>query len=255
MGLHMFVWSSSTSPTSEDNNPRHVVNGNGSFDFGPSKAVDFPHKTTPSKAIVNELEIEEGIEHPVMGSRKEVSDEEDDANKKQEMPRASVMIRLLLIMVWRNLIRNPNTYASVLGLVWSLIFFSRWNIKTPSIIAGSIKILSDTGLGMAMFSLGLFMALQPKIITCGKTRAAISMAIRFLVGPGVIAATSIAMGLRGAFLHVSIVQAALPEGIVPFVFAKEYNLHADILSTAVIFGMVIALPVTIIYYVLLGLQM
>lgn len=26
-------------------------------------------------------------------------------------------------------------------------------------------------------------------------------------------------------------QAALPQGIVPFVFAKEYNVHPDILST------------------------
>jgi len=26
-------------------------------------------------------------------------------------------------------------------------------------------------------------------------------------------------------------QAALPQGIVPFVFAKEYNLHPNILST------------------------
>jgi hypothetical protein len=27
-------------------------------------------------------------------------------------------------------------------------------------------------------------------------------------------------------------QAALPQGIVPFVFAKEYGVHPDILSTA-----------------------
>lgn len=27
-------------------------------------------------------------------------------------------------------------------------------------------------------------------------------------------------------------KAALPQGIVPFVFAKEYNVHPDILSTA-----------------------
>jgi auxin efflux carrier family protein len=26
-------------------------------------------------------------------------------------------------MVWRRLIRNPNTYASVVGLTWSLISF------------------------------------------------------------------------------------------------------------------------------------
>lgn len=29
----------------------------------------------------------------------------------------------------------------------------------------------------------------------------------------------------------NVVQAALPQGIVPFVFAKEYNVHPDILST------------------------
>lgn len=41
----------------------------------------------------------------------------------QEMPRALVMLRLILIMVGRKLSRNPNTYSSVLGLVWSLISF------------------------------------------------------------------------------------------------------------------------------------
>jgi hypothetical protein len=30
----------------------------------------------------------------------------------------------------------------------------------------------------------------------------------------------------------TVLQAALPQGIVPFVFAKEYNVHPDILSTA-----------------------
>jgi auxin efflux carrier family protein len=59
---------------------------------------------------------------------------------------------------------------------------------------------------MAMFSLGLFMALQPKLISCGKKIATYSMAVRFLAGPAVIAATSLAVGLRGVLLHVAIVQ-------------------------------------------------
>lgn len=42
---------------------------------------------------------------------------------KQQMPPASVMTRLILIMVWRKLIRNPNTYSSLFGLAWSLISF------------------------------------------------------------------------------------------------------------------------------------
>jgi len=42
---------------------------------------------------------------------------------KQEMPNASVMLRLIIVMVGRKLSRNPNTYSSILGLLWSLISF------------------------------------------------------------------------------------------------------------------------------------
>lgn len=44
-------------------------------------------------------------------------------SKPTNMPPASVMTRLILIMVWRKLIRNPNTYSSLIGLTWSLISF------------------------------------------------------------------------------------------------------------------------------------
>lgn len=43
--------------------------------------------------------------------------------KASAMPPASVMTRLILIMVWRKLIRNPNTYSSLFGLTWSLVSF------------------------------------------------------------------------------------------------------------------------------------
>jgi auxin efflux carrier family len=76
----------------------------------------------------------------------------------------------------------------------------------PTIVANSISILSDTGLGMAMFSLGLFMAMQPKIIACGNTVAASTMAVRFLAGPAVMAVASVAVGLRGTLLRIAIVQ-------------------------------------------------
>nr|WCB22847.1 PIN2 [Zizania latifolia] len=285
--LHMFVWSSSASPVSEAN-LRNAVNHAASTDFvtapaaaaaaapvdgatpkGVSGAVTPVNKdgrSAAAAAAAGDLEIEDGLKSPAAGlaakfpvsgspyvaPRKKGADVPGLAEAAHPMPPTSVMTRLILIMVWRKLIRNPNTYSSLIGLVWSLVSF-RWNIQMPSIIKGSISILSDAGLGMAMFSLGLFMALQPKIISCGKTVATFAMAVRFLTGPAVIAATSIAIGLRGVLLHVAIVQAALPQGIVPFVFAKEYNCHPQILSTAVIFGMLIALPITILYYVLLGI--
>ncbi|KAK7411955.1 hypothetical protein VNO78_03400 [Psophocarpus tetragonolobus] len=214
---------------------------------GSSRIVDFLDDSAATLHGVQEME--EGMEGPVMGIQRERSVEEE-GNKKLQKPLAGVMIKLILVMVWRNLIRNPNTYASLIGLVWALLCF-RWNIEMPEIVKGSIRIISNTGLGMAMFSLGLFMSLQPKIITCGIPRVILAMVIKFLLGPTLIIATSEMMRLKGTLLSVAIVQAALPQGIVPFVFANQYNNHADILSTAVTFGILVALPVTIIYYVVL----
>ena len=55
------------------------------------------------------------------------------------------------------------------------------------------------------------MALQLQIIACGNKLAAFAMAVRFLMGPAVMAAASIAVGLRGALLHIAIVQVYCAE--------------------------------------------
>ncbi|KAL8136187.1 hypothetical protein AgCh_010694 [Apium graveolens] len=255
--LHMFVWSSSASPVSEGG--IHVFRGGeyGNDLNGAAHAKDYDEFRRDEFSFENR-QVQIGVERevpmlPKLGSSSVELHPKSLANgevKPIAMPPTSVMTRLILIMVWRKLIRNPNTYSSLFGLAWSLVSY-KWDVEMPAIIAKSIAILSDAGLGMAMFSLGLFMALQPRMIACGNKVATFAMAIRFLTGPAVMAGASIVVGLRGVLLHIAIVQAALPQGIVPFVFAKEYNVHPDILSTGVIFGMLIALPITLVYYILL----
>nr|WIC44226.1 auxin efflux carrier [Ceratopteris pteridoides] len=284
--LHMFVWSSTASPMSEGG--LHVFGGGNDMNTPDITKPPYEHKEGRTHVqLLNEQvsagDVYEPLNPPAtyvgedfsFGSRAKfpgeagggaekhrqsiskssigaVSPKIQGHAKPQEMPAAPVLAKLILRMVGRKLLQNPNTYSSLLGIVWSLIAF-RWNVTMPKMIAGSISLISDAGLGMAMFSLGLFMALQPRLIACGTRLATFAMAVRFLSGPAVMAAASLVVGLRGVSLHAAIVQAALPQGIVPFVFAREYDLHPDILSTAVIFGMLVALPTTIIYYVLLGL--
>ncbi|XP_042382963.1 auxin efflux carrier component 3a-like [Zingiber officinale] len=256
--LHMFVWSSSASPVSEVAALPSFAGRDPDLDHGAKEIRMLVPAELPTAKEAEEYRAEElsfgggkGADEASGGDRGGAGGPSDGMRPDLRMPPASVMTRLILIMVWRKLIRNPNTYSSLIGLTWSLVAF-RWHVAMPTIVENSISILSDAGLGMAMFSLGLFMALQPRIIACGNTVASFAMAVRFLVGPAVMAAASVAVGLRGTLLHVAIVQAALPQGIVPFVFAKEYNVHPAILSTAVIFGMLIALPITLVYYIVLG---
>ncbi|XLR69800.1 hypothetical protein S83_020472, partial [Arachis hypogaea] len=108
-----------------------------------------------------------------VATENEGSSQKDAVAGNQKMPHAFVMMKLILIVVGRKLSRNPNTYSSVLGLLWSLISF-KWNVEMPILIKSSTKIISDAGLGMAMFSLGLFMALQPRIIACGTKMTAMA---------------------------------------------------------------------------------
>ncbi|KAK7295327.1 hypothetical protein RJT34_18233 [Clitoria ternatea] len=158
----------------------------------------------------------------------------------------------ILVTVGKKLIGNPNTYATLLGFIWSSIQF-RWQVHLPDVVSQSIEILSNGGLGMAMFSLGLFMASQSSIIACGPRMAVVAMGLKVVVGPALMAVASLVTGLRDTLFKVAVVQAALPQGIVPFVFAKEYNVHPAILSTAILLGMLIALPVELAFYFLLAI--
>uniref|UniRef100_A0A7N0TLP4 Auxin efflux carrier component n=1 Tax=Kalanchoe fedtschenkoi TaxID=63787 RepID=A0A7N0TLP4_KALFE len=175
--LHMFVWSSSASPVSEGRSGLHVFGSNdfnasqqsGGSDVGGAKEIRMLVNDHPpngeNKAMPERDEYEQGDEPDKDGPNalnKLSSSSTSELHPKggmqesaggRNMPPASVMTRLILIMVWRKLIRNPNTYSSLIGLIWSLVSF-RWHVHMPKIVEGSISILSDAGLGMAMFSLG-----------------------------------------------------------------------------------------------------
>ncbi|KAL6142976.1 hypothetical protein ACLB2K_061251 [Fragaria x ananassa] len=156
----------------------------------------------------------------------------------------------LLKGVWLKLGMNPNSYAVFIGIAWAFIA-NRWHIELPSIMEGSVLIMSKAGTGTAMFSMGIFMALQEKFVACGTSLTIIGMVLRFIAGPAAMAIGCIAVGLHGDVLRVAIIQSALPQSITSFIYAKEYGLHADVLSTAVIFGMLVSLPALIGYYAVL----
>ncbi|KAJ7978254.1 Auxin efflux carrier component [Quillaja saponaria] len=157
---------------------------------------------------------------------------------------------VLMRGVWLKLAMNPNSYACILGISWAFVA-NRWHFEMPTIIEGSILIMSKAGTGTAMFSMGIFMALQEKVIACGVPLTVFGMVLRFIAGPAAMAIGAIAVGLHGDVLRVAIIQSALPQSITSFIFAREYGLHPEVLSTAVIFGMMVSLPVFIAYYAVL----
>nr|CAD1821963.1 unnamed protein product [Ananas comosus var. bracteatus] len=183
--------------------------------------------------------------------RLDVEAQEEEGAAVPPMPPPPA-VKVVMVMAGKKLMKVPSTYASFLGLLWSLISF-RCGIKMPTIIDDSLSVISITAVGLSMFSIGTFMARQTRFISCGYSMAIVSTLIRFLIGPITMGATSLVVGLHGTLLHIAIVQAALPLAVLSFVYAEEYKLHADIMSTGVIVGNFVSVPVTIVYYILLGL--
>ncbi|XP_062083228.1 auxin efflux carrier component 5-like [Humulus lupulus] len=171
-----------------------------------------------------------------------------ERNVEEELSSTRQSYWSLMKVVGSKVAMNPNSYAVYIGLLWAIIA-SRCHITMPSILEGSISIMSKAGAGTAMFSMGIFMALQKKIIACGVKLTVFGMVLRFIAGPAAMAIGCIAAGLHGDVLRVAIVQSALPQAIASFIFAKEYGLHAEVISTAVIFGTMVSVPVLIAFYI------
>ncbi|VAH80798.1 unnamed protein product [Triticum turgidum subsp. durum] len=177
-----------------------------------------------------------------------------EAKKASPPPAKSTApsVRHIGLMAGKKVLKIPNTYASFLGLIWALIAF-KCGIKMPKIIDDSLFTIQTTAVGLSMFASGTFIARQSRFVPCGYAIASVSMVLKFLIGPVVMLLASLAIGMHGTLLHIAVVQAALPLAVTSFVYAEEYKVHADIMSTGVILGIFISLPVTIVYYILLGL--
>lgn len=79
-------------------------------------------------------------------------DDPADGARAHQMPPASVMTRLILIMVWRKLIRNPNTYSSLIGLAWSLVAF-RYAMLCYKVYTFSRDLLPAASYSLSMLSI------------------------------------------------------------------------------------------------------
>lgn len=54
------------------------------------------------------------------------------------------------------------------------------------------------------------MALQPKLIACGRSKALLSVVVKFLIGPIVTVLAAFLVRLHGTLFHVAIVQVHVP---------------------------------------------
>ncbi|XP_031396320.1 auxin efflux carrier component 2-like [Punica granatum] len=102
----------------------NFVRSHSSSDFDLQRLEEFGSKGR--NYLIEKWEERSNYEGSVRGSQKVIDGGEDgegggearlQPSIKHEMPPMIVMMKLTLLLVWRKLIRNPNTYASILGAI------------------------------------------------------------------------------------------------------------------------------------------
>ncbi|KAG6557668.1 hypothetical protein Mapa_000949 [Marchantia paleacea] len=165
------------------------------------------------------------------------------------------LVKRIMMTVAMNFVKSPIVWSSIIGFTYALLNF-RFNDgkPLPVIIKSSVQLLANCTLGMAMFMLGMHMAAQPTLISCGLHRALMGAVLRFFVSPAVMAVASIIVGLNGEIFRFAVMQAMIPQAITSFVFACNYHVHEDIFSTAVWFQTLIFFPFALALYTILNLS-
>ncbi|XP_024394044.1 probable auxin efflux carrier component 9 [Physcomitrium patens] len=176
---------------------------------------------------------------------------ENGTEHGHEMAPSQMNLKEMAIKVAKKMVQLPLTHATVMGIVYSLIA-GRWGFDPLRILRNSLDIMGRITLGLTMYSIGLFMAGQKKLVASWWV-AFYGAFCRFIVGPGTMGVASLLLGLRGDTLRFAFLQAALPQAVISFVFAKDYNLHTDVFTTAVSLQTIVFMPIVLVYYTLLEL--
>ncbi len=150
------------------------------------------------------------------------------------------------LVVVKNLLQNPLLIAVLLGLLVSIL-----KIDVPEILMKGLDLFATSVTAVVLFSLGLFLGTHP----FGKLKewlpvAAFSIVI-LLVLPlafyGVVRFLGVSFDIRS-----SILEAAMPMGLTPYVLSVKYKLNATFASKVVVLSTMLSVFTLPLWIQILG---
>lgn len=150
------------------------------------------------------------------------------------------------LVVVKNLLQNPLLIAVLLGLLVSILKF-----EVPEILVKGLDLFATSVTAVVLFSLGLFLGTHP----FGKLKewlpvAGFSMAILLLlpiVFYGVVRSFGVSFDVRS-----SILEAAMPMGLTPYVLSVKYKLNATFASKVVVLSTILSVLTLPLWIQILG---
>lgn len=153
-------------------------------------------------------------------------------------------VKQLVASLVRALTLNPYLIAIALGVAASLL-----SLPIPSILAKTLSYLSDTVMCLALFCVGLGLALRPvgNFLKAAPTVLSI-VGFKLLFHPAVMAVLAWLLGFQGLEYKIIVAMGAMPVAVNAFIFVSRYGKGDNRVSAAILLS-------TLLSFLSLGLIM
>lgn len=161
-----------------------------------------------------------------------------------KQPKRGPKVQQLASSLIRALTLNPYLIAIALGVAASLL-----SLPIPAILAKTLNYLSDTVMGLALFCVGLGLALRPvgNFMHAAPTVLSI-VGFKLLLHPAVMALLAWLLGFQGLEFKIIVAMGAMPVAVNAFIFVSRYGKGDNRVSAAILLS-------TLLSFVSLGLIM
>jgi len=195
---------------------------------------------------------DEGRELEV-GHMPDVSGLRNDALRENQTFRQKLWLAIRFVLI--SILSNPPMIGILLGMTYSLAITSTTdNAVVTSPIGKQIKPLAlnylltwlgDTVTPLASFCIGLFAAKQGNVLWKNIASDLVLLLTKFLFVPILMIPILLLFGLENSQARIGVLIAALPIALAGFTLCENYHVGAEYMSSQIIWGTILMIPVTI----------
>lgn len=146
-----------------------------------------------------------------------------------------------------SLLKNPLLLSVFVGLAIAL-----FQIKLPFAIEKTVHLFSNSVTAIILFALGLFLGTQE----FGKPKewyaVMLLVVVTMLVFPGCYYVYLKMVGMDTMLIKASVLDAAMPLGLTPYVLASQYKLESKLAARVVVLGTFLSVFIIPLWMVWLG---
>lgn len=150
--------------------------------------------------------------------------------------------RINLLKHIKELSKNPIIISIILGFIFWVI-----GIRISNIVLNSLNYLSLTTIGLALFSLGVYISGNLKM--SGIKYGILSAFLKLLLYPSaVFLAVNYIFKLPPIAAQTSVIMTAMPSAVISVIVADVFNLDRDVASSAIVISSILFALTSIVWF-------